>query len=429
MQPSLHASEDPAPPPTDASDVSGLRIEDVVDIAKLQAIQDTFAEAMGVAAVTVDRDGVPVTLESNFQDFCRLIRSTREGLKRCRACDASGGLTAYESGRPSTYVCASGLVDAAAPIIIEGQYLGCILCGQVRMAGDPEAALDEIARRTASLGHDPARVREAALAAPTIPRERFDSAVEMLMLTANHIVEVGMTNLIQKRLLVESAEKAAVETALRDAQLQALQARMNPHFLFNSLTLISYTALEEQAPRTEEIAYALADVLRYSLRNTATTVPLHEEFDMIGRCLSLHHLRFGSQLVTRLDLDPAVRDQPVPCMFLQPLVENAIVHGVESLTRKATVEVTAKARGGRVVIEVFDDGVGMTAEQVRTLNQTRRPLPNPRRNRPALGLQTVLTRLESEYGSTFDFKVTSSAAHGSTLRLSWPLRRATTPRR
>ncbi len=422
MLPSLRTDEQFLIDKREVPDVSRLRIEDIVDIAKLQAIQDTFAEAMGVAAVTVDRDGVPVTRDSNFQPFCRLMRSTAEGLKRCHACDASGGLSAYASGRPATYVCHSGLVDAAAPIIIEGIYLGCILCGQVRMAEEPEVALDEIARRTASLKLDPAEVAEAARGTPMIPRERFGSAVEMLMLTANHVIEVGMTNLVQKRLLVESAKKATIETALRAAQLQALQARMNPHFLFNSLTLIGYTALAEDAPQTEEIAYTLSDVLRYSLRNTATSVPLYEEFDMIARCLSLHHLRFGDKLLTRMDLDPALRELPVPCMFLQPLVENAIVHGVESLTRTATVEVTAKARGGRIVVDIVDDGVGMSAEQVRALNETRRPLPNTRRNRPALGLQTVLTRLESEYGNSFGFDVTSSAARGTTLRLSWPLR-------
>lgn len=403
--------------------VSPLRIEDVVDLTKLQAIQDTFAKAMGVAAVTVDQNGVPVTRESNFQNLCMMIRSRPEGLRRCHACDAAGGLQGLRSGRPATYICTSGLADAAAPIIIEGQYLGCILCGQVRMDDDCEPAVAEIVRRVTPLGLGREEIEAAARATPVISRERFNSAVEMLMMTASHIIEVGIAHLVQRRLYERSAEKAAAEQALKDAQLQVLRARMNPHFLFNSLTLIGYTALEENASRTEEIAYTLSDLLRYSLRNTETTVPLHEEFDMIERCLSLHHLRFGDHLVAKVELEPEVRDVPVPCMFLQPLVENAIVHGVEALTRRATVRVSARARGGRLVTEVYDDGDGMSHAQVEALNRTHRPLQDPRRNRPALGLQTVLTRLESEFGGAFDVKVESAPGRGTLFRLSWPLNR------
>ncbi|WP_165498240.1 sensor histidine kinase [Siculibacillus lacustris] len=402
-----------------AAVVSTLRIEDIVDLPKLQRIQDTFAKAMGVAAVTVDQAGVPVTKESNFQSICRMIRSQPEGLRRCRSCDAAGGMAAFESGRTATYVCSSGLVDAAAPIIIEGEYLGCILCGQVTLIDDREARLEDIVRRVEILGLDHEAVVKAARATPVIARERFDSAVEMLMLTASHIVEVGMTNLAQRRLLQESAEKSAVETSLRDAQLQALQARMNPHFIFNSLTLICYTAFEEHAAKTEEIAYTLSDLLRYSLRNTATTVPLGEEFDMIERCLALHKLRFGDQLTKYLDLEEDLKDTPVPCMILQPIVENAIVHGVESLARPATVRVSAHRKGGRVVLEVFDDGVGMSPEQVRALNDNRILPPIPGRKRPALGLQSVITRLENEFGSRFALAVESGEGKGTLIRLSW----------
>ncbi|NLH82676.1 MAG: histidine kinase, partial [Phyllobacteriaceae bacterium] len=399
---------------------SGLRLQDVVDLSKLQAIQDSFVKAMGMAAVTVDPNGVPLTRESNFQDICRLIRSRPEGLRRCHACDAHGGRDADRLGRPVTYVCSSGLVDAAAPIIIDGRLLGSILCGQVTIQGRREAQIEDIVDRCRPLGITREEVETAVATTPEIPRDRFDSALEMLMLAASHMAEVGMTNLAQRRLLEQSAEKAATERALRDAQLQALQARMNPHFLFNSLTLIGYTALEEGAARTEEIAYTLSDVLRYSLRNTASMVPLHEEFDMIESCLALHHLRFGEHLTTRVDLDPAVADTPVPCMFLQPLVENAIVHGVESLTRPTTVTVAARSRGGRLVVEIGDDGVGMSAEQVRSINRDRRPLVDPRRNRPALGLQTVLTRLESEYGGALAVDVVSGPKRGTTINLSWP---------
>lgn len=396
-----------------------LRIEDIVDIQVLQRIQDTFAKAMGVAAVTVDRNGRPVTRNSNFQPLCQMIRSTQIGLSRCQECDARGGLAAYSSGKPEAYVCMGGLMDVAAPIAIEGEYLGCILCGQVMLAEDRERFVKDIIARNMPLGLPRQALLDAIQQIPAIPRDRLNAAVEMLMLTANHIVEIGMTNLVQARLLKEAGEKAAIQAALRDAQLRALQSQINPHFLFNSLTLVGYTALEEDAPRTEEIAYTLSDLLRYSLRNTATTVPLSEEIEMVERYLTLQQLRFGERLQKQIDLDPALHQLQVPCMLLQPLVENAVVHAVEPLTRPVTVRVRAQHADGQVVIEVADDGAGMDDAQVQDINNHQVNTPAGRK-RPSLGLQSVIRRLEGEYGSLFDIRVESAPDCGARIMLTWP---------
>ncbi len=306
-----------------------LDIRNLGDVTVLQRIQDTFAKAMGVAAVTVDRNGTPITCESNFQPICRMIRSTPAGLARCMKSDAQGGLAAYGSVKPEAYVCLGGLVDVAAPITIEGEYIGCILCGQVVLTEDRENFIKDIVRRNVALGLPYKQVLAAAEQIPSIPKDRLDAAVEMLMLMANHIIEIGMTNLTQTRLLKEAEEKATAQAALQNAQLRALQSQINPHFLFNSLTLVGYTALDEDAPRTEEIAYTLSELLRYSLRNTATMVALSEEVEMVGRYLAIQQMHFGERLQTHVRIDPDIHDLRLPCMLLQPLVENAIVHGVE----------------------------------------------------------------------------------------------------
>ena len=338
-----------------------LDIRNLGDVTVLQRIQDTFAKAMGVAAVTVDRSGTPITCESNFQPICRMIRSTPAGLARCMKSDAQGGLAAYGSVKPEAYVCLGGLVDVAAPITIEGEYIGCILCGQVVLTEDRENFIKDIVRRNVALGLPYKQVLAAAEQIPSIPKDRLDAAVEMLMLMANHIIEIGMTNLTQTRLLKEAEEKAAAQAALQNAQLRALQSQINPHFLFNSLTLVGYTALDEDAPRTEEIAYTLSELLRYSLRNTATMVALREEVEMVGRYLAIQQMHFGERLRTRVRIDPDLHDLRLPCMLLQPLVENAIVHGVKSVTRCVTVELNASRENDTVLLEIADDGPGVDA--------------------------------------------------------------------
>lgn len=397
-----------------------LGIADIVDIHVLQRLQDTFAKAMGVAAVTVDIFGTPVTRASNFQPICTLIRSTEVGLARCQECDARGGLAAYSSGKPEAYRCMGGMMDVAAPITIEGRYLGCILCGQVVLSEDEERFREDIIERNLPLGLPPRELLEAAGQVPALPRERLAAAVEMLMLTANHIVEKGMSNLIQARLLREAREKERIQAALRDAQLRALESQINPHFLFNALTLVGYTALEEGAPRTEEITYTLSDLLRYSLRNTATTVALHEEFEMVERYMAIQQIRFDQRLQAQIELEPALDQVHVPCMLLVPLVENAIIHAVEPLIRPVTVGVRAWADGDTLLIEVRDDGTGMDADHVRLLN-SRQVRTRPERKRPALGLLSVIRRLEGEYGELFEFQVTSAPDAGTLIRIQLPV--------
>lgn len=401
------------------ADDDALQIADIVDLRVLQRLQDTFAKAMGVAAVTVDISGNPITEASNFQPLCQLIRSTRVGLARCQECDARGGLAAYSSGEPATYTCMGGMMDAAAPITIEGRYLGCILCGQVVLSEEDEQFRSGMIERNAVLGLPRRQLLDAIALVPSLPRERLDAAVEMLMLTANHIVEMGMTNLIQSRLLREAQEKAVIQAALRDAQLRALESQINPHFLFNALTLLGYTALEEGAPRTEEITYTLSDLLRYSLRNIDTLVPLADEFEMVERYLAIQQIRFGDRLRPQIALDPALEQARVPCMMLLPLVENAIVHAVEPLVRPVTLAVRASLAGEELLIEVRDDGAGMDPAQSRIISSRQVP-HRPERKRPSLGLLSVIRRLEGEYGDRFGFHVESAPDAGTLIQLSLP---------
>ncbi len=397
---------------------SSLSIRDVVDLSVLQRIQDTFSKAMGCAAVTVDRSGAPITVESNFLPICRMIRSTSAGLARCMACDAEGGLQAQRQGGPCVYRCAGGLVDIAAPIMIEDEYIGCILCGQVVPDDAQEEFVEEIVERNARLGLPAQDVRAAAWRIPTLPRERVDAAAEMLFCTANHIVEMGVANLTQGRLLRETQEKATLQAALQTTQLRMLQSQVNPHFLFNTLGLISYTAIQENAPVTEEVAYCLSDLLRYSLRNVAKGVTLGREVETIERYLTIQKLRFGDRLQTRFEIEPTLRQRQIPCMTLQPLVENAVIHAVEPLARPVHIEIRATRVADRIKLEVIDDGAGMESALAEAIN--RRAFRDWT-DGSSVGLKNVIQRLQEEYGAAFALHVASEPDHGTHVTIELPL--------
>ena len=395
------------------SEKQSFHIIDVVDIDIIQRIQDTFAEAMGVAAVTVDRDGKPITKESNFCKLCLMIRETPEGLERCHCSDAEGGKAALEMGKPYAYKCPGGLLDAAAPIIIEGKHVGSILCGQAIAAESPDDFSKDIVDRNLTLGLKQEDIEEAILEITPLPSERFKAAVEMLSLTANHVIEMSASNLAKSKLLQESEKRALLQASLQDAQIKALKAQINPHFLFNSLTLLGYTALEEDAPRTEEIAYSLSDLLRYSLRNISSTVELQEEMQMLQQYLEMQKIRFGDRLQSEIFIDPGLKTMQVPCMALQPLVENAVIHGAEPLTRAVTISVKAYREANQIIMEVCDDGVGMAPEIVEAIN-----LSQSIRKKDSLGMLNVIHRLSNEYGDAFKAHVESSPGRGTCIRLS-----------
>ncbi|MCB0193461.1 MAG: PocR ligand-binding domain-containing protein [Anaerolineae bacterium] len=400
------------------SPAKGLSVEDVVDISVLQRIQDRFAKAMGVAAVTVDRNGKPVTEASNFQSICLTIRSTEKGLARCMKCDATGALKSYRAGEPQTYLCSGGMIDVAAPIIIDGEYMGGILCGQVVLTEKREAFIEKIIERNVPLGFSEDYLRSMAKQVPAIPRERLDAAVEMMFVMANHIAEMGVAHVTKNKLLKEAEEKAKLQEALQHAQLRALEAQVNPHFLFNALTLVGYTAIAEKAHQTEEITFNLSDLLRYSLRNVAKQVLVTEEFEMVERYLAIQKLRFGSRLQFKVKMDPAIEQLYIPCMILQPLVENAVLHGVEPMTNPVSVEINATRTDDYLHLTVADDGAGIDPAVIKLIEAGDSPSRN---GRARIGLQGVIRRLKGEYGHQFSFTIKRKSEHGTLISLQIPV--------
>lgn len=150
--------------------------------------------------------------------------------------------------------------------------------------------------------------------------------------------------------------RAERENAL-EAQLQALQARTSPHFLFNTLNTVA-SLIPQRPAIAEEMIERLAEVLRYSLEERRSpTVPLAEELEVTAAYLRLQTLRFGERLQTQMEIDPAAISIAVPRWLLQPLVENALLHGFEGLER-GMLTVAARRTAQAVVVEVSDEGPG-----------------------------------------------------------------------
>ena len=196
--------------------------------------------------------------------------------------------------------------------------------------------------------------------------------------------------------LREVEEVRLVEAQLQEqaakAELSALQARINPHFFFNTLNTISALLAEDPA-RADEVVQTLADLFRYTFKAThAVDVPLADELDFVEGYLSVEKARFGDRLRVEWSIDPAARGARIPGLLLQPLVENAVGHGVAPVPGGGTVRIGARIADGRLVVDVEDDGVGVqggTAASIRDdhgLGNVRRRVATATRGRGTLEL-------------------------------------------
>jgi signal transduction histidine kinase len=188
--------------------------------------------------------------------------------------------------------------------------------------------------------------------------------------------------------LREVEEVRLREARLREqaalAELAALQARINPHFFFNTLNTIS-SLVEEDPRRAGDIVTTLAELFRYTFRAAGSRpVRLEEELDFVRRYLTIEQARFGERLRVVSDVTPAALQVAVPGLLLQPLVENAVGHGVATLRRGGTVRIAARVDSDELVVVVSDDGRGLP--------------PHGDPIRPGHGLDNVRQRLATLYG-------------------------------
>ncbi len=201
----------------------------------------------------------------------------------------------------------------------------------------------------------------------------------------------------QKRLLLE-------------ARLDALQRQINPHFLFNTLNSIaSLVRIKPELAR--QMTVKLANILRALLKEHDSYVPLSQELSFTDDYLDIEVVRFGpDKLRVEKDIDPQTLDVLVPSILLQPLIENSIKHGLEPRIHGGTVTLRSRLQDKRVVIEVADDGVGIT----------QRPATALRRPGAGIGMKNVRERLEVLYGPQARFTVVSNPGRGTLVSIEIP---------
>ena len=214
----------------------------------------------------------------------------------------------------------------------------------------------------------------------------------------------------------ERAERQTREASLKHlaavAELKALRAQINPHFLFNSLNTIADLIVSDP-PKAETMTVLLASVFRHVLQHSdCNSTPICEEISFLRTYLRIEEVRFGERLLVDLDIQPSVAEQRIPSLLLQPIVENAIKHGLAPKIGPGKLRIAAHAHGAFTRLEVEDDGVGLSA------------VPSGSRNNGGVGLKNVADRLRVLYGGRASLTCENGALTGTLVTILIPVAEA-----
>jgi two-component system LytT family sensor kinase len=202
------------------------------------------------------------------------------------------------------------------------------------------------------------------------------------------------------------------EDLLLNARMSALASQINPHFLFNTLNTVS-SLIRYNPDLARGVVLKLSSILRRLLRKQDNFVPLREELGFIDDYLDIEVARFGpDKLQISKELDEATLEAYVPCMLLQPIVENSIKHGLSPKLEGGEICIRTARRDGRLLIEVEDNGIGMSPERINALEGEGVA--------KGIGISNVHERLRVLYGDDFRFDIHSVEGKGTFVRIDVP---------
>lgn len=220
----------------------------------------------------------------------------------------------------------------------------------------------------------------------------------------------------------EMEKKAEMDQLMKQLELKHLQNQINPHFLFNTLNTISKMAYLEDAEETSELIGSVSSLLRYSLGNIEKEVTLRDELDVIRSYFHIQETRFRNRLSTHIEIETEELDVAIPRLTLQPVIENAFIHGVEGMEENAEVRVQVRLEDSQIVVRVMDNGKGMNERQRQQLIGAGKEPEAHVGHSTGLGMQNVRRRLELFFHAGELVDVESVPARGTTVTLRMPVK-------
>lgn len=409
-----------------------LRLTDLIEVEILQKMQDAFAKMTGMAALTTDEFGTAITKGTNFSSFCtEYCRKSAVGVKRCEACDRNGALMALENRGPVSYYCHAGLIDFAAPIMLNGTMIGGFIGGQVLTHKPDGDAMKKIA---VEIGVDPEAFLEAADETNIVEKESIEKATEAIYEFAEILTDMAYKAYQSRQLSREAMQAASLKSDFLANTSHEIRTPMN------AIVGMAQLALREQLPGTAReyinqivsssqiLLTIINDILDFSKIESGKmtiTEEVYSPVSMLRDIINIIVTRIGDKDVELvIDIDPTIPKELLgDSVRLQQIIVNLANNAVKfTKNGKVAISMQYQRKSKEEILlqcSVEDTGMGIKKEDIDKLFEAFQQLDSKRtRGMEGTGLGLVIARnllelmngrisVESEYGkgSTFSFEL------------------------
>lgn len=376
----------------------------------IQSVLENLSNFYQLWIKYVSCSGTYVIIPINKQqcNFCRLIRNHPVGYQRCR--ETAQQCVYLNPSKHHLFPCHAGLYVLAVPLQGEQGPIGALATGEIRIS-DGTVDTGKVLQKVADLGLNEERLLRYYEEIPVKKREEVLLLGETLYAISNCFIKLGSAQ--------AKIRQAEIEKALLKSELRALSSQINPHFLFNTLNTIQMFSYLEGARRTPDIINALSNLLRARFNVNDLLTSLKDEMEVIKNLLFIQKTRFEDRLQVAIDIPDVLLDAQVPALSLQPLVENALTHGLEPYEGIGRLELQAEVQGQDLVFHVRDNGVGMTSGELAKITGrlNRREISW---EAGEIGIANIHKRCLALFGGDYGISIKSEKNRGTEVTLRIP---------
>lgn len=432
-------------------DINSLTITDIIDIELLQKFQDNFAESMDIASITVDRNGKPVTRESSYTHFCKkLIQRSAIGNECCSKSHRKGGEEAVKLGKPYIYTCHAGLIDFAAPILVEGKLIGTILGGQV-LTKSPE---EKIYRKKAKeIGIDEDEIIDSVNKIKITKEKNIKAAAEVLFVIANALSKIGYEELKLKKisqglenevlrkdtLIEEYCEHNKLKTQLFSIISHELKTPI--HIIYSTLQLLDSMKSSNNSQKIMENFFKYSGIMKQNCHRLIRLINnvidinkielgyynLNLQNNNIVKILediTLSVVEFASLKNINIIFDTDVEEKIIALDVekLERIILNLLSNSIKFTNPEGQIKVSMFDKKEFIIISVKDTGIGIPEEMLDKIFGAFVQVDSSlRRNNEGsgIGLSLVKSLVNMLEGT---IKVNSKLGRGSEFLITLPVR-------
>lgn len=352
-----------------------LKFKDIIDINILEKSQIKLSELIGFPLFTVDLDGNIVSRAYDNRYFCNKLC----GNTNPKVCFSVARWIDSHEYKEASFIfnCNDEVSSFAVPIRGKYEVMAFILGGQFKIGSTED---------------DDSLI-------PTLTQEQVDNSIASTEILADYFSQICINHINTLELKAETEKKLEYQKKAEKAELKILESQLNPHFVFNTLNSIARMAFFEDAEKTEERIYSLSDFLRYNLKQMEDFPTLGTEIRNIEKYLFIQKIRYEDRIDYKIDIDKDIMDYRIPSMIIQPLVENAIIHGLEPKIEGGTISIVGKKEASNIVIQIIDSGIGISDEVKNHV------LEKPSSENLGLGIQNSQSRIRAYFGDDYGIEI------------------------